>query len=86
MHVVGLDIHCSNKPNILSTDATNLLFEKRCNPANENLFPIFGTPDKMVSKLLRDMFGVLCIHTLHYTMCSNSLEGPHRAALPLDES
>jgi hypothetical protein len=36
----GLDIHCSNVPGILSADATNLLFKKRGNLANENLFPV----------------------------------------------
>jgi hypothetical protein len=51
--------------------------------ANE---PIFGTPDKMVSQLVGDVFGVLRIHTRQYDMCSNSCEVPERAALPLDES
>ena len=84
--MVGLDVHCSNGPGILSTDATNLLFKKRGNPAHENLFVLFGTPDKMVSQLVRDMFGVLCIHPPQFHRCSNSLEELRRAALPLDES
>ncbi len=86
MYMIGLDVHCSNGPGILSTDATNLLFKKRGNLANENLFPVFGTPDKMVGQLIRGVFGVLRIHTRHYNTCSNSLEGPRWAALPLDES
>jgi hypothetical protein len=44
------------------------------------------TPDKMVSQLVGDVFGMLCIHTPNYDMCSKSLEKPRRAALPLDES
>jgi hypothetical protein len=62
-HVVGLDVHRSNGPDILDTDATNLLCKKRGNLADQNLFAVFGTPDKMVGQLLRDMFGVLRIHT-----------------------
>ncbi len=86
MHMVGLDIHCSNGPGILSTDTTNLLFKKRGDLAHENLFTVFGAPDKMVGQLIRDVFGVLRIHTPNYNTCSNSLEEPVRAALPLDES
>jgi hypothetical protein len=86
MHMVRLDIHCSNGPSILSTDATNLLFKNRGDLANENLFALGGTADKMVSQLVGDMFGVLRIHTRQYNMCSHSLEEPRRAALPLDES
>ncbi len=40
----------------------------------------------MVSQLVGDVFGMLCIHTPHDNMCSKSLEEPRRAALPLDES
>ena len=63
MHMVRLDAHCSNSPGILDTDAANLLFEKRCKLANKNLFAVFGAPDKMVSQLVGDVFGVLRIHT-----------------------
>jgi hypothetical protein len=40
----------------------------------------------MVSQLVGDVFGMLCIHTPNYNMCSKPLEEPRRAALPLDES
>jgi hypothetical protein len=86
MHMVRLDIHCSNGPGILGTDATNPLFKKRGDLANEKLFAIFWTPDKMVSQLIHDMFGVPCIHTPHYNMCSNFQKELRRVALPLDES
>jgi hypothetical protein len=32
------------------------------------------------------VFGVLRIHTRQYNKCSSFPEGPHWAALPLDES
>ena len=86
MHMVGLDVHCSNEPGILSTDATNLLFKKRGNLADQNLFAVFGAPDKVIGQLIRDVFGVLRIHTPNYNMCSNSLEELRWVALPLDES
>jgi hypothetical protein len=62
------------------------LFEKRGNPANQNLFAVFGTPDKVVSELIPNMFGVLRIHTSYYTMRSSFSLLPRGAALPLDES
>lgn len=61
--MVRLDIHCSNGPGILSTDATKLLFKNRGDLANEHLFALVGTPDKKVSQLVGDMFGVLRIQT-----------------------
>lgn len=86
MHMVRLDVHCSNGPGILSIGATNLSFKKCGNLANQNLFAVFWTPDEMVSQLLRDVFGVLCIPTPYYNMCSNFSLLPGWAALPLDES
>ena len=59
----GLDIHCSNVPGILSTDATNLLFKKRGNLANENLFRYARTPDKVVSQLVGDV--LVCCASIH---------------------
>jgi hypothetical protein len=86
MYMVRLDVQRSDDPALLRADAADFLFKKRRQFPNQNLFALFGTPDKMVSELIRDMFGMLCIHTPNYNMCSNSLEGPPRAALPLDES
>jgi hypothetical protein len=63
MYMVRLDVHCSNEPSILSADATNLLFKKRGNLADQNLFALCGTPDKMVSQLVGDVLGMLRIHT-----------------------
>jgi len=36
-------------------------------------------------QFIRDVFGVLCLHTHQYTMCSSLTEEPHWAALPLLE-
>jgi hypothetical protein len=33
--------------------------------------PVRGIPDKVISQLLRDVFGVLRIHTQQYNMCSS---------------
>ncbi len=85
MHMVGLDVHCSNVPGILGTDATNLLFKKRGDLAHEKLLAILWTPDKMVGQFVGDMFGVLYIHTRQYNKCSNTCEVPAGAALPLLE-
>lgn len=84
--MVRLDVHCSNGPGILGADTANFLFKKRGDLANKNLLAVFGTPDKMVSQLIRHVFGVLRIHTPQYNMCSNFSLLPRGAALPLDES
>ena len=56
---------------VIETHAANFPFDKRCQLPNQNLFTVFGTPDKMVSQLVGDMFGVLRIHTRHYDKCSS---------------
>jgi hypothetical protein len=61
--MILLDVERPYRPGVGFTDATDFLFEKRSKPANENLLPIFRAPDKMVSQLVGDMFGVLYIHT-----------------------
>ena len=71
---------------MLSADAMYILFKKRGALAIQNLFAVCGTPDKMGSYLVGDMFGVLRIHTHQYTMCSSLEEVPVGAAFPLDES
>jgi len=63
MHVIGLDVHRSSGPGVIRTDATNLLFDERGDLAHKNLLAVFGAPDKMVAELIRNMFGVLRIHT-----------------------
>ena len=80
MHVKG-----TYRPGVRFTDTTNFLFDQRSQLANENLFAVFRTPDKMVSQLVGDVFGVLFIHTRQCNMCSNSCEVPVWAALPLLE-
>ena len=63
MHVIGLDVHRSSGPGVIRTDATNLLFDERGDLAHKNLLAVCGAPDKMVAELIRNMFGVLRIHT-----------------------
>ena len=63
MHVIGLDVHRSSGPGVIRTDATNLLFDERGDLAHKNLLAVYGAPDNTVAELIRNMFGVLCIHT-----------------------
>ena len=84
--MIFLNSERTYRPGVGFTDATDFLFEKRSKPANENLLPIFRAPDKMVSQLVGDMFGVLRIHTLHYNKRSLFPKVPRWAALPLDAS
>jgi hypothetical protein len=63
MHVIGLDVHRSSGPGVIRTDATNLLFDECGDLAHTNLLTVCGAPDKMAAELIRNMFGVLCIHT-----------------------
>ena len=86
MHMIGLDIERPYRPGVGFTDAANFLFHKRSKLANQNLLAVFGTSDKVISQFIGDVFGVLCIHTCHCNICSNSCEVPVGAALPLDES
>jgi hypothetical protein len=85
MDMIFLNSERTSHPGVGFTDATDFLFEKRSKRAPENLLPIVRAPDKMGSKRVGDMFGVLYIHTQRYTMCSRFLEGSHRAAFPLLE-
>ena len=84
--MVRLDVQSANGPALFSTDTTNLLFKKRGELADQNLFAVVGTPDKVIGQLVGNMFGMLRIHTPHYNMCSNFSLFPRWAALPLDES
>ena len=83
MHMIGLDIERPYRPGVGFTDAANCLFHTRSKLANQNLLAVFGTPDKVISQLIGDVFGVLCIHTQHYHRCSSLPEVLRRAALPL---
>ena len=74
------------RPGVRFAETTDFLFDKQSKLANQNLFPILGAPDKVIGQFIRDVFGVLRIHTQRYNMCSTSCEVPERAALPLDES
>ena len=66
MHVIGLDVHRSSGPGVIRTDASNRLFDERGDLAHKNLLAVFGTPDKMVAELIRNLFGVLRIHTQQF--------------------
>ena len=86
MDMICLHVESAYRPSIGFTDATNFLFEKRCKLPDQNLFTVFGAPDKVIGQFIHDVFGVLRIHTPTYNVCSNSLEELRWAALPLDES
>jgi hypothetical protein len=81
-----LHIESAYRPGIGFADAVDFPFHKRRKLARQNLFAIFGTPDKVIGQLVGDVFGVLCLHTHHCNICSNLCEVPVRAALPLLES
>ena len=61
----------TGQPGVGFTDTADFLFHKSSKLAHENLFPVLGTPDQVIGQLIRNLFGVLCIHTQQYTMCSN---------------
>jgi hypothetical protein len=61
------------------------LFHKCRNLSGQEMFPVLGTPDKVIGSFVGDVFGVLCLHPRHCNMCSNPCEVPVRAALPLLE-
>ena len=84
--MLWLDVHRSDRPMILSTDAPDLWFKERGDRADQNLFAVVGTPDKMGSQPVGDMFGMLHIHTPHAHMCSDFSLLSRGAALPRDES
>lgn len=46
--MVRLDVHCSDGPALFRADATDFLFKKRRQFPNQNLFAVFGTPDKVI--------------------------------------
>jgi excisionase family DNA binding protein len=71
MHMIFPHIERAYRPGVDSTDAADFLFDKRCNLPGQDAFPIFGTPDKVISQFVGGMFGVLGIHTQHYNMCSS---------------
>jgi hypothetical protein len=62
------------RPGVDFTDAADFLFYKRGNLPSQDAFAIFGTPDKVISQFVGDMFGALCIHTQHDHICSNLIE------------
>lgn len=84
--MIGLHIERTYRPGVGFTDATDFLFEKRGEFPDQNLFPVFGAPDKMVSQLVGDVFGVLYIHTRQYNKCSSLEEVPVGAGYPCDSS
>lgn len=66
MHMIGVHAESADGPGVRFTDATDFLFEKRCQFPCQNLFPLFGIPDKVIGQFVCDVFGVLRIHTPHY--------------------
>jgi hypothetical protein len=48
LHMISLDTERSYRPGVRFTDTADFLFEKRCQLPNQNLFAVFGTPDKVV--------------------------------------
>ncbi len=84
--MIWLHVERAYRPGVSFTDAANFPFDKRRQLPNKNLFAVFGTPDKMVSQLVSDVFGVQCIHTRQCNKCSKSCIVPLWAPLPLDES
>jgi len=84
--MIFLHIKRTYRPGVRFAETTDFLFDKQSKLANQNLFPLLGAPDKVIGQFIRDVFGVLCIHTQQYHICSTSCEVPEWAALPLDES
>ena len=80
--MVWLDIERAYRPGLLSTDSAYLLLDKRRKIPDQNIFAVFGAPDKVVSQLVGDVFGVQCIHTRQYNICSNPCEVHGKAGLP----
>jgi len=85
MHMIFLDIESAYRPRVGFTDAADFLLDKRGKLANQESFTVLGTPDKVITQLVRDVFGVLCLHTHQYNKCSSLCEVPVGAALPLLE-
>jgi hypothetical protein len=64
-------IERASRPGVAFTDAADFLFYKRGNLPGQDAFPVFGTPDKVISQCVGGMFGVLCIHIQYSNICSN---------------
>jgi hypothetical protein len=80
-----LDIESTNCPGVCFADPAKFLFDKWSDLAGQDAFAILGTPDKMGSELVGDMFDMLCFHPRQSNRCSNLVEGHIRAALSLLE-
>jgi len=85
MHVIFLDSESASRPGVRFANPVPFLFHKCCNLSGQVVFPVLGTPDKVIGSFVGDVFGVLCLHTRYCNMCSNPCEVPVRAALPLLE-
>jgi hypothetical protein len=62
--MIFLHVECAYRPGVRFADSTDFLFDKCRKLAHQNLFPVLRTPDKVIGQLIRDVFGVLCLHTL----------------------
>jgi hypothetical protein len=80
MDMIFLHIERTYRPAVGFTDAAEFLLDKRGKLARQNLLAVLGAPDKVVSYLVGNMFGMLCIHTQQYNICSNLYEVPVGAA------
>ena len=49
MYVIYLHVERTYRPGVGFTDTTDYLFDKRGELTNQNLLPIFWTPDKVIS-------------------------------------
>ena len=47
MHMIFLHIERASRPGVGFTATADFLFDKGSKPANQNLFAVFGTPDKV---------------------------------------
>jgi hypothetical protein len=83
MDMIFLYIERTYRPGVGFADATDFLLDKRGDLASQDVFPVLGTPDKVIGSFVGDVFGVLCIHACQYNVSSNSCEVPVEAALPL---
>jgi hypothetical protein len=82
MYMIFLHMERAYRPGVRFADVTDFPFDKWSKLANQNLFALFRTPDKVVSKLVGNLFGVLHLHTYQYNICSNSCGALVGAALP----
>src|SRR2546421_12685097 len=85
MDMIFLYVERSKYPFMYFAEMTYFLFDKHSSLPGQDAFAVFGTPDKMITQLVRDVFGALCFHPQQSNMCSSLYEAPGGAAFPLLE-